>query len=321
MDDPHLQTRARAVLGSRHEVSALGIVSPAGRRWAVLGADPSADFEIGSVSKGVTGLLYADALARGEVSDETRLGDLLPVGETPVAAVTLGSLSRHSSGLPRLPSAMSPWRRTLALWRHGTNPYGDTLDELVAQARTVTVGKPAPSYSNLGFELLGHAVATAAGTTYQQLLQDRLVAPLGLGTFYAPAHPHELRPTALAGRSRRGRTQEPWTGEAIAPAGGIRSTVADLTTLVAALLDGTAPGLGALEPRHHFSRGVRIGAAWITLGTGDRTVTWHNGRTGGFAAWVGLDRPARTGVVLLSATAASLDRPGFRLLSAESPRS
>lgn len=319
MDDPQLKTRARALLGSRHQVAALGIVSPAGLRCAVLGADPSADFEIGSVSKGVTGLLYADALDRGEVSDDTRLGDLLPVEDTPVAAVTLESLSRHSSGLPRLPAAMSPWRRTFALWRHGTNPYGDTLDELVAQARTVTVGRSAPSYSNLGFELLGHAVAAAAGTTYRQLLRDRLVRPLGLGTLYAPAHPAELRCTALAGRSRRGRVQEAWTGEALAPAGGIRSTVADLTVLAAALLDGTAPGLGALEPRHDFSRGVRIGAAWITLGTGDRTVTWHNGRTGGFASWVGLDRSGQTGVVLLSATAASLDRHGFRLLAEESP--
>ena len=38
-----------------------------------------ADYEIGSVSKGLTGLLYADALHRGELDGGTTLGDLLPL--------------------------------------------------------------------------------------------------------------------------------------------------------------------------------------------------------------------------------------------------
>lgn len=62
-------------------------------------------------------------------------------------------------------------------------------------------------------------------------------------------------------------------------------------------------------------RAARIGAAWITLRVGGREVTWHNGATGGFRSWLGLDRDASTGVVLLSATSASLDGHGFRLLS------
>ncbi|MDQ1057290.1 CubicO group peptidase (beta-lactamase class C family) [Arthrobacter globiformis] len=35
------------------------------------GASLAADFEIGSVSKGITGLLYADALSRGELGPDT----------------------------------------------------------------------------------------------------------------------------------------------------------------------------------------------------------------------------------------------------------
>ena len=34
-------------------------------------ASLAADFEIGSVSKGMTGLLYADALSRGEIGPDT----------------------------------------------------------------------------------------------------------------------------------------------------------------------------------------------------------------------------------------------------------
>jgi CubicO group peptidase (beta-lactamase class C family) len=64
-----------------------------------------ADFEIGSISKGVTGLLYAVTLERGEIGPSTTLGELLPLGDVPAAGVTLASVSTHHSGLPRLPAS------------------------------------------------------------------------------------------------------------------------------------------------------------------------------------------------------------------------
>ena len=184
------------------------------------------------------------------------------------------------------------------------------------QARGTPVRRPAPRYSNFGFELLGHALAAAARTTYTDLVRDRVTEPLGLPGIYAPAAPAELRPTALVGRSRTGRPREPWTGEAVAPAGGLRAPIADMARLAAALLDGSAPGVAALDPVSTLSgRRVRIGAAWITLEHKGREITWHNGGTGGFRSWLGLDRRAGAAVALLSATSASVDRHGFALLS------
>ena len=289
-------------------------MTPDGTVSVVRGAPADADFEIGSVSKGLTGLLYADALERGEVTPTTRLGELLELGESPAADVSLGDLSTHTSGLPRLPAAAQPYRRTLQLWRHGTNPYGESLSELLEQVKGVTLAKPKPVYSNLGFELLGHAVARAAGLGYQQLVAERLAEPLGLASTYVPTDPGELRTTALTGQSRRGRMMQPWTGEGIAPAGGIRSSIGDMAALARALLDRTAPGMAALDPVRIFSGGVQIGAAWLTLDVKGRKFTWHNGGTGGFRSWFGLDRDAGTAVVILSATSVSVDGPGFALL-------
>ncbi|MFD6377291.1 serine hydrolase domain-containing protein [Streptomyces albidoflavus] len=313
--DERLAARLGALLGPRHPVAGAAVVSPRGTVLAARGTGPDGDFEIGSVSKGVTGLLYTDAVARGEVAPETPLGELLPLGDTPAARVTLRSLGTHRSGLPRLPASAHPWRRTLALWRHGTNPYGEDLAGLLGQARGVPVGRPRPRYSNLGFELLGHALAHAARTTYAQLVRQRLATPLGLGCFYVPATPAQLRPGALPGRSRGGRPRQPWTGEGLGPAGGIRASLADMARLTAALLDGSATGVGALDPVASFGVGARIGAAWITVEVDGRPVTWHNGGTGGFRSWLGLDRATGTGLVLLSATAASVDRQGFALLA------
>ncbi|MEV4174267.1 serine hydrolase domain-containing protein [Nonomuraea sp. NPDC049709] len=313
--DDRLAAKLNEVLDpARHPVAAVATVTSSGMTVAGRGAPMEADFEIGSITKGITGLLYVDALARGEISRDTLLGEVLPIGDVPAARISLAALSTHRSGLPRLPAAMHPLRRTIALWRHGTNPYGEDLEQLLAQARGAKVGKPAPRYSNFGFELLGHAIARAAGTTYADLVRDRIAGPLKLGGLYVPANPERLRPTALTGRSKRGRPREPWTGEALGPAGGARAAIRDMALLTGALLNGTAPGVAALDPVAPFQGRVHIGAAWLVLTVGSG-FTLHNGGTGGFRSWLGLHRASGTGVVVLSATAASVDRPGFNLLT------
>ncbi|AWB89092.1 serine hydrolase domain-containing protein [Salinibacterium hongtaonis] len=315
--DTELAERTHARLGSRHPVVAVATVTSSGARTAALGTPLTSRFEIGSITKAVTGLLYMDAVERAEVRPATTLGELLPLGECPAAGVTLASLATHTSGLPRLAPSRDVVRRSWNLMRRGTNPYGDTLDELVVGARRATV-RPAryPRYSNLGFELLGHAVASAAGTDYAALLRDRIADPLGLESFAALSGSADLTESDLMGRNSRGKIMEAWTGEAIAPAGGIRSTIGDMGDLAAALLNGSAAGMLALEPAASMSSpAMKIGAAWITLESKGRIITWHNGGTGGFCAWMGLDREAHVGVVILSATAIPVDRYGFDLLA------
>ncbi len=274
------------------------------------------DVEIGSVSKGVTGLLYRDAVARGELAAEDLLQQHLPLAGCPAGGVTLGSLAQHRSGLPRLPAIPGMLGRSWRLWRHQANPYGDPLAALLEQTRATKVGRPRPAYSNLGFELLGHAVAAAAGLPYTELVRTRIAEPLGLSSWYVPADPTQLSPHAVTGRTRAGRPAEAWTGEGIGPAGGIRSTLPDLATFAAALLDGSAPGADALDPTARFAGpAVRIGAAWLITSARGRTTTWHNGGTGGWRSYVGLDRDAGRAVVVVRASTRSVDRIGYDLLA------
>lgn len=313
--DEQLAARAAALLGSRHPRFAVATSTATATTVACRGTELDVDFEIASISKGLTGLLYAESLARGEVRRDSTLGELLPLGDASVAAMTLDSLSIHRSGLPSVPRSAHPLRRTIALWRHGTNPYGESLEQLLDQAHGVRVGTPRPRYSNFGFELLGHAIAGAAGLSFAELVQSRLAGPLGLDGLYLPATVEQLRPSALLGRSSRGKPREPWTGEALGPAGGIRASIQDMARLAVALLDGSAPGIAALDPVAPFGGGTRIGAGWIITEVDGRSITWHNGGSGGFRSWLGLDRAAGAGAVILSATSASVDRHGFALLA------
>lgn len=319
MGDPgHLHERLAARLGSARPVAAAAVVSstPGGgfdTDLAHVGEGSEGAFEIGSISKGVTGLLYADAVDRGELAPDATLGDLLPLGHTPAARVTLASITSHNSGLPRMPDGQT-WRRSWDFMRHGTNPYGDDLATLIEQARTTKVGSTRHRYSNLAFELLGHAVAAAAGSTYAALVADRIAAPLSLDPFYVATSLDDLRPGAVAGRTRRGKPRAAWVGEAVGPAGGIRASIEAMAGLTQALLHGSAPGARALTPAVRVGRSSHIGIAWHTMNMRGRDITWHNGGTGGFRSWMGLDREAGRGAVVLCASAAMVDRIGLELL-------
>ncbi|WP_313555968.1 serine hydrolase domain-containing protein [Miniimonas arenae] len=285
-------------------------------------ADPALDVELGSVSKALTGLLFEDAIERGEVARTTTLADALPVlGDAPCAAVTLEALATHRSGLPRLPRGSATLRRQWDLVAHGRNPYGESVAEVLAQAaRTRLTRKVNALYSNLGYELLGHAVAARAGLPYTELMRTRLAEPLGLASVYVPASSADLRPTAMPGFSPRGRPREAWVGEGLGPAGGVRASVPDVARLAVKLLDQAAPGMAALDPRVRFAGPLRVGSAWMTVPVRhegqERRITWHNGGTGGFRSFLGLDRERGTAVVAVSPRARALDRPARELLLA-----
>ncbi|PRY69140.1 CubicO group peptidase (beta-lactamase class C family) [Glaciihabitans tibetensis] len=294
---------------------AVAVLTPEHELTATVGAGHHSTFEIGSISKALTGMLYRDAVERGLLSQETILRDLLPLenhGE--IGSVSLSSLAMHRSGLPGLPPGMHPLRRNYDFWIRGRNPYGDSLADLLEQTRNMRLGAPRPRYSNLGFQLLGHAVANAAGSSYEQLLHD----VLGAG-FSTPARPEQLGPADLTGSSRFGRPVAAWVGEALAPAGGVRATIGTMRGFLRSVLDGSTRGYSALDPVSQFTPRVGIGAGWITLEFQGRAVTWHNGSTGGFGSWIGLDREAGVGVVVLAAQHRSVDRQGFRLLMRFAP--
>ncbi|MHA7143217.1 serine hydrolase domain-containing protein [Arthrobacter sp. TmT3-37] len=299
-------------LGSPGGASAVAVVTPQREMTATIRTDQHSTFEIGSISKVLTGMLYRDVTERGLIPQSTVLRELLPLeGHGEVGTVSLSSLAIHRSGLPGLPPGMQPLRRTLGYWIGGRNPYGDSLTDLLDQTRNLRLGPLRSRYSNLGFQLLGHAVAEAAGSSYGSLLQDLL----GPG-FPTPTRAEDLGPSDLRGSNRLGRPMAPWVGEAIAPAGGVRATISTMRGFLRSVLDGTARGLMALEPVAEFAPRVGIGAGWITLEHRGRRITWHNGSTGGFSSWIGLDRDAGTGVVVLAARHGSVDRSGFRLLTA-----
>jgi hypothetical protein len=84
-----------------------------------------------------------------------------------------------------------------------------------------------------------------------------------------------------------------------------------------AIVEGEAPGLAALEPVADADEG-RVGLAWMTSEVSGRTLTWHNGSTGGYRSMLALDRQTGQAVLVLNSSTRAVEDPGLQLAAAAS---
>lgn len=264
-------------------------------------------YEIGSISKVFTSLLLADAVVRGEVTLDTPIARLLPSDTTlPDNAgerITLRMLATHTSGLPSIPVEIPT--------DNYTNPYGAyTEADLWTTLRNVKLDfEPGTKagYSNLAVGLLGTLLASNAGMTYAELLAERITRPLGMkDTVIEPDKTLQLRfapPFTAAGIPC-----SHWEFKALAGAGGIRSTLADMMRFASAMLSpGETPLQKAIDlgwTRQTLAATIASlapgGQALGWMLAGDGQTRWHNGMTGGFHAAIFVNRERGVAVVLLA---------------------
>lgn len=244
--------------------------------------------EIGSVTKVFTGLLLAVLVADNAVRHDDRISGLLPSG-TPLAPgvgdITLEDLASHRSGLPRLPPRM-PIRGSLR------DPYArcDARFLIRSLARTKLRASPY-NYSNYGVGLLGYLLGVVTGLGYEESLHRCVLDPLALtDTSFADA---PLR----QGHTTR-KPVPPWHFAAMAGAGGLHASAADLLTFLARVRDCDGPLADpiadSLRPRTRVGD-VDVGLGWDLLSNGD---IWHDGGTRGAATFAYIERSSGNCIVV-----------------------
>jgi CubicO group peptidase (beta-lactamase class C family) len=164
-------------------------------------------------------------------------------------------------------------------------------------------------YTNLAYGLLGELVASARGASWGEVVQKRILDPLGMDrTSYLPsgaaATGYSVHP--FAGTLTEEPAQD--TG-AMAAAGQLWSTVADLVTYAGFLVTGDGDVLAAstLEEMTTPQSGSLAGASsggyglGLRLASGGRgLLVGHTGSMPGFLAGLFVDRVRRTGAVCLA---------------------
>ena len=196
------------------------------------------------MTKAMTGLVIADAVRRGEVRMDAPVATYLPQLEgSPAGTATLQELVTHTAGYAEFGAATV--RRAAWMAPLGKNFFTADSAQMTEETRNQTLqGRGRYAYSTLGSAIAGQAVAAAAHLSYPDLMRTRLFEPLGMSDTAIQVG-HAL---VAGGRSESGLPVQPWVMDAYAPGGAAVSTTRDLAKLATALLDGTAPGMAALEP-------------------------------------------------------------------------
>jgi CubicO group peptidase (beta-lactamase class C family) len=280
-------------------------------------------YEIGSVTKTFTATLLAEAVISGRVQLDTPIQSLLPDFKIPTRGgrqITLVDIATQRSGLPRMPTDF-----------HDENtPYPPyDLERLKSFLATYKMSRDPGleyEYSNLGFGLLGIAMAASAHRPYGVLLEQNILQPLGM-KMSGTALNEVMRPHMAPGFDETGNPANSWNFgrfDVFEGAGAIRSTAADmLRYLKANMGEGTDLLTKSMKlaqtPRCHNGAGPLIGLAWEQQSSKRGNVVWHDGRTAGYATYVGFTADRHRGVVILSNTASSVTELGFQYLASDAP--
>jgi CubicO group peptidase (beta-lactamase class C family) len=286
--------------------------------------DGNTVYEIGSITKTFTATLLARAVVSGRVTLDTPAAKLLPDFKIPSRSgkeITLGGLATQRSGLPRMPSNLAP--------KDPGDPYADydaaRLKTFLAEYELPRDPGASYEYSNLGFGLLGHAVAQLEQATYGALTDEAFFKPLGM-TMSGTALTDVMRAHLAPGYDEMGEAAKTWDFDVLAGAGAIRSTANDMLRYLKANMGiDPSPLVEAMKlaqrPRSDMGSGgaaksMRIGLAWMTIGKG---IVWHGGGTGGYRSFAGFTADGRRGVVVLTNIAVEVDDLGFATLDADAP--
>ncbi len=265
----------------------------------------------------------------GSGVETPRMVSCYPDPFTPDACITFCDLASHTAGLRNSPRGLYSWNPFKRL-KQQKNPYKDyTTEELLAKMPKYDLFY-APGvtyhYSNVGVALLGNILAEINKMSYNELLCEQLINPMGLTDTRISLTPEQKQRLA-PGHNRKGKVTEHWHFEGMAPAAGLKSSAADLVAFIEAnLQDGDGKFSDAFEQVHQarldvidrkIERPTMMGYGWFTSTLSKASnlpVIWQNGGTGGFRAFVGFIKSRRTGVVILSNSANAVDGLGFDIL-------
>ena len=287
--------------GDRQRIMTLGLADIEGK----VPISEDSLFEIGSITKTFTTLILADSVIKGEVGLDDPVSNYLPDSvKMPMfdgQEITLRNLATHTSSLPSIPDNFNP--------EDPLNPYANYTPELMyAFLSGYTLEKPVGaevSYSNLGMGLLGHILQLQTGKSYEELVTDRILAPLNMSDSFVVV-PERKKADFATGHDPAGIPTSYWDIPTLAGAGALRSDISDMTRYLEANLGLIeTPLADAMSQSHAFQQklgedGGYIGLGWFTENMGGEDITWHNGGTGGFRTFLGFDPANKRGVVVLA---------------------
>ena len=228
---------------------------------AYFNCGPETRFEIGSITKVITGALLCEAVALGRCQLDDPVDRWLPQGTRAPSyrgqKITLRHLATQTSGLPRLPLQMmltSIWaKQPYAKWNR------ERLLRAISRTRIERTPGSAYAYSNFGFAVLGLALEEILERSYEDLVSG-LTVRMNCPDIHLPRADDAA--FNVQGHSVKGKPVQAWNLAAFSPAGGCTSTLSGLVGFAQANLEpGETPFLlDALTNQGQYSTRPPLGS-------------------------------------------------------------
>jgi len=273
-------------------------------------------FRCASITKTFTATLVLQQVERGHLRlDDPVVGWLGWTQGLLDAQLTLRHLLMHAGSVNRDGSND---------WSDRTMPDASKLREELG--RSATFGSPSERfrYSNLGYALLGEVLEAATGRQFSTLLRRDIAARLEMSSTSADL-------TSTARRSLATGYYWTWPGEepqpaaqvearAIAPAGGLVSTVGDLLEYQHAQLPGDPRLLTELSkremqrPQWQRAEPLHYGLGWMSWSVGGISLAGHSGGFPGFTTMIGFSAEHRLAATVLTNSNVSIAPPALSMI-------
>lgn len=275
--------------------------------------DEETIYEIGSVSKVFTSLLLAEIVTEGKMNLDDPIEKYLPNIQVPdykEVKITLRHLATHNSGLPRLPD-------NLDLGEDPSNPYAHydekILLDFLEKYKLLSEPGTKHEYSNLGAGLLGYILTQQSGMTLEELFYEKVGK--GILADNTKITLTEEQKEKLALGHSGGDVVPNWDfQDALAGGGAFKSNVSEMLSFLFLQLNlNENERTNAIELTQELQADVdqKMGLGWHFY---KENIRWHNGGTGGYRSFCGIDLARNRGVVVLSNSSYSVDDLGLHLL-------
>jgi beta-lactamase class C len=299
-------------------------VKEAGTRDSI---DVHTVFRLASVSKPfasfLTGTLVQDSVLHWDDRVSTLLPEFHLSNEEETNKLTLRHVLSHTTGLP--------FHAYTNLVEEGL-PLGELLVQLQSVPLSNKVGKEY-SYQNVAYSLVGEAIKSATGKSYEAWMIENVFQPLGMKDasidYFSMMTNTNIAKPHMPKKGGWRKVSINNTYYNVAPAGGVNASISDMAQWMVALLGNRqdviaketlqtmytpvieAPSKNRNYGRMHRLRDSFYGLGWRILHYPNDTLVYHGGFVNGYRSEVAVNQRDNIAICILANSPGELPDTGI----------
>ena len=292
---PHIGISVGVIQNGQQQLFNYGFTDRSGKTRV----SETTTFEIGSITKLLTGYLIAQQVDAGTIQLDNVIDAYLPDDFTLNSGIQnqikVSDLASHQSGLPEFDMLS-------LIQSYPTQPFDGvskaTVDSMLSNAPNVeTAGTY--RYSNLSYALLGAILENTLNARYEDLLKQQVFQPLNMHNTYTS---DVSKGTAATGYNAQNEERPFLNWNPIAaPAGLVKSNTADMLRFVQALLNSENESVNQILRTTYFKNTfIELGLGLNIIRDGNAVIYAKSGDSLGQSSVLAFNPAKNWGVIILT---------------------